>query len=78
MKQPRQKTGKFASPYQERQGNPISLRLPQSLDEAMRTAVSWQSAEDNHKLKKWIEDAIAQKLKHHSQSEKYSTSLVGD
>jgi hypothetical protein len=63
MKQPRQKTGKFASPYQERRGNPISLRLPQSLDEAMRAAVSWQSAEDNHKLKEWIEDAISQKLK---------------
>ncbi len=63
MKQPREPTGKFASQYKERRGNTISIRLPKSLDEATRTAAGWNSTEDNPKLKHWIEDAIAERLK---------------
>jgi len=57
MKQPRITGGKFGSQYKERRGDVIALRLPQSLDEALRAA-----AGDN--LKTWVEEAIALKLKH--------------
>lgn len=47
--------GKFASPYKERRGNPISLRLPQSLDQHIRVVAGPD-------LKDWVEQAIREKL----------------
>ncbi len=55
--------GKFKSKYKEKRGNAIALRLPESVDQATRTAAGWNSPADNPKLKHWIEDAIAEKLK---------------
>ncbi|MBD2259810.1 hypothetical protein [Pseudanabaena sp. FACHB-2040] len=63
LNQPRGEAGRFASMYQEKRGDAIALRLPVSLDQALRQAVGWQSKADNATLKAWIEDAIAAKLK---------------
>jgi hypothetical protein len=62
MQQPRNKKGTFESQYKEKRGQPIALRLPQSLDEQLRDAIGWKSSEDNPKLKQWIEKAIAARL----------------
>jgi hypothetical protein len=62
MQQPRNKKGTFESQYKEKRGQPIALRLPQSLDGQLRDAVGWKSSEDNPKLKQWIEKAIAARL----------------
>ena len=62
MQQPRTKKGKFDSPYSERRGKPISIRLPESLDQQLRELVGWQSSADNPKLKQWLEEAITEKL----------------
>ena len=62
MQQPRTKKGKFGSPYPERRGKPISIRLPESLDQQLRELVGWQSSADNPKLKQWLEEAISDKL----------------
>ena len=62
MQQPRSKTGKFESQYKEKRGQPISIRLPESLDQKLRDAVGWSSSADNPKLKQWLEDAIAARL----------------
>lgn len=62
MQQPRNKKGTFESQYKEKRGQPIALRLPQSLDGQLRDAIGWQSSEDNPKLKQWIEKAIAARL----------------
>lgn len=56
MSQPRAAGGKFGSQYKEKRGAAIALRLPISLDEAVRAAAG-------EELKAWIEDAIALKLK---------------
>lgn len=53
------KTGKFRSIYQEKRGEPISLRLPVSLDAAMRAAAE----QEGITVKQWVENAIAFKLK---------------
>ena len=62
MQQPRTKKGTFESQYKERRGQPISIRLPESLDAQLRDAVGWKSSEDNPKLKEWLEDVIAARL----------------
>ncbi|MDJ0573015.1 MAG: hypothetical protein QNJ53_28810 [Pleurocapsa sp. MO_192.B19] len=62
MQQPRTKKGTFESQYKERRGQPIALRLPESLDAQLRDAVDWKTSEDNPKLKQWIEEAIAARL----------------
>ncbi len=62
MQQPRTKKGTFESQYKERRGQPISIRLPESLDQKLRDAVGWKSSEDNPKLKQWLEDAIMARL----------------
>ena len=62
MQQPRTKKGTFESQYKERRGQPISIRLPESLDQKLRDAVGWESSADNPKLKQWLEDAIAARL----------------
>jgi hypothetical protein len=62
MMQPRTEKGKFESQYKERRGQPIALRLAESLDTKLRKVVEWKSAEDNPKLKQWIEEAIAAQL----------------
>jgi hypothetical protein len=62
MKQPRTEKGTFESQYQERRGQPISIRLPESLDTKLRKVVGWESSADNPKLKQWIEEAIAARL----------------
>lgn len=62
MKQPRTGKGTFESQYKERRGQPIALRLSESLDTKLRKVVGWKSAEDNPKLKQWIEEAIAARL----------------
>lgn len=51
-------TNKFASPYPEVRGEPISFRLPRSLDSALRSRVGWKSKADNPKLKAAIENAL--------------------
>jgi hypothetical protein len=61
MSQPRKK-GRFQSPYTERRGEPIALRLPLSLDQAVRCAVDWRTTEDNTCLKAWVEQAIKEKV----------------
>jgi hypothetical protein len=63
--QPRATQGRFASPYAERRGEAIALRLPQSLDQSLREIVGWQSKADNSSLKAWVEAAIAEKLERH-------------
>lgn len=63
--QPRATQGRFASPYAERRGEAIALRLPQSLDQSLREIVGWQSKADNATLKDWVEAAIAEKLERH-------------
>ncbi|MGF1570582.1 MAG: hypothetical protein ACFCVD_21325 [Nodosilinea sp.] len=60
--QPRGQAGRFASPYPERRGETIALRLPQSLDRSLRRMIGWQSKADNADLKAWIEAAILEKL----------------
>lgn len=60
---PRGEAGRFASMYSERRGNAIALRLPLSLDQALRQVVGWESKDDNAVLKAWVEDAIAEKLR---------------
>jgi uncharacterized protein YhjY with autotransporter beta-barrel domain len=60
--QPRGEAGRFASMYEEKRGDAIALRLPASLDQALRQAVGWQSKADNGTLKAWIEAAIEAKL----------------
>lgn len=70
MNQPRAAGGKFGSPYKEPRGKAIALRLPQSLDEAVRAA-----AGDN--LKSWIEDAIALKLKQELEQGQLSATQCG-
>ncbi|MBD0334941.1 MAG: hypothetical protein ICV62_05595 [Cyanobacteria bacterium Co-bin13] len=60
--QPRGEAGRFASMYEEKRGDAIALRLPVSLDQALRQAVGWQSKADNATLKAWIEEAIVAKL----------------
>ena len=62
MQQPRTKKGKFESQYKEKRGQPISIRLPESLDQKLRDAIGWESSADNPKLKQWLEDAIAARL----------------
>ncbi len=62
MLQPRTKKGTFESQYKERRGQPIAIRLPESLDAQLRDAVGWESSGDNPKLKQWIEEAIAARL----------------
>lgn len=62
LNQPRGQAGRFASMYAEKRGDAIALRLPLSLDQALRQVVGWQSKADNAVLKAWVEDAIAQKL----------------
>jgi hypothetical protein len=62
MKQPRTEKGTFESQYKERRGQPIAIRLPESLDTQLREVVGWESASDNPKLKQWIEEAIAIRL----------------
>ena len=62
MQQPRTKKGKFESQYKEKRGQPISIRLPESLDQKLRDAVGWESSADNPKLKHWLENAIATQL----------------
>jgi hypothetical protein len=62
MQQPRNKKGTFESQYKEKRGQPIAIRLPESLDAQLRDAVGWKSSEDNPKLKQWIEEAIAARL----------------
>ena len=62
MNQPRTEKGTFESQYKERRGQPIAIRLPESLDARLRDAVEWKSSEDNPKLKRWIEEAIAARL----------------
>lgn len=62
MNQPRTENGRFESKYNERRGSAIALRLPISLDMALRRAVGWSSREDNAALKAWLEAAIAEKL----------------
>jgi hypothetical protein len=52
--QPRE-NGRFGSPYKERRGEPISLRLPQSLDHHLRVVAG-------EGLKDWVEQAIREKL----------------
>lgn len=49
---------RFASPYAEVRGEPISFRLPRSLDVALRSRVGWRSKADNPKLKAAIENAL--------------------
>ena len=66
MQQPRTKKGTFESQYKERRGQPIALRLPESLDAQLRDAVDWKTSEDNPKLKQWIEEAIAARLSEHN------------
>jgi hypothetical protein len=68
MQQPRNKKGTFESQYKEKRGQPIALRLPQSLDGQLRDAIGWQSSEDNPKLKQWIEKAIAARLSENKDS----------
>ena len=63
--QPRATKGRFASPYPERRGEAIALRLPQSLDRSLREMVGWQSKADNASLKAWVEAAILEKLERH-------------
>ena len=63
--QPRATQGRFASPYTERRGEAIALRLPQSLDQSLREIVGWESKADNATLKAWVEAAIAEKLERH-------------
>ena len=63
MKQPRTTKGKFTSQYQERRGQPISLRLPETLDRELREVVGWTGSADNPELKAWVEEAIAQRLR---------------
>lgn len=70
MNQPRAAGGKFGSPYKEPRGKAIALRLPQSLDEAVRAA-----AGDD--LKSWIEDAIALKLKQELEQGQLSATQRG-
>ena len=65
MQQPRTKKGTFESQYRERRGQPIALRLPESLDARLRDAVGWKSSGDNPQLKQWIEEAIAARLSGH-------------
>jgi TfoX/Sxy family transcriptional regulator of competence genes len=62
MKQPRTEKGTFESQYTEKRGQPIAIRLPESLDKQLREVVGWESASDNPKLKQWIEKAIAAQL----------------
>jgi hypothetical protein len=55
--QPRdRKTGKFGQIGAEPKGQPIALRLPQSLDERLRQTVPADE------IKEWIQAAIAEKL----------------
>jgi hypothetical protein len=68
MQQPRNKKGTFESQYKERRGQPIAIRLPESLDAQLRNAVGWKSSEDNPKLKQWIEQAIAGRLSENNNS----------
>ena len=63
MQQPRTKKGTFKSQYPERRGEPIAIRLPESLDRKLRELVDWKSSADNPKLKQWLEETIAEKLK---------------
>ncbi|PSN19879.1 hypothetical protein C7271_04975 [filamentous cyanobacterium CCP5] len=62
FEQPRAATGRFVSCYAERRGDAIALRLPQSLDRRLRSAVGWQSKADNKALTAWVEAAISEKL----------------
>jgi hypothetical protein len=62
MQQPRNKKGTFESQYKEKRGQPIAIRLPESLDAQLRDTVGWKSSEDNPKLKQWIEEAISTQL----------------
>lgn len=61
MKQPRLK-GKFGSPYNEPQGEPIAFRLPISLDRSLR-----EIAGDD--LKGWVKQAITEKLARENQQD---------
>jgi hypothetical protein len=63
--QPRAQRGRFASPYNERRGAAIALRLPQSIDQSLRKIVGWRSKADNPTLKAWVEAAIREKLERH-------------
>lgn len=67
--QPRAPRGRFASPYAERRGEAIALRLSQSLDQALRATVGWRSKADNAALKAWVEEAIAEKLERQQRTE---------
>lgn len=60
--QPRDKQGRFGQAGKEPRGEPIALRLPQSLDQQLRATVGWVSADDNPRLRAWIEQAIVEKL----------------
>jgi hypothetical protein len=62
MQQPRDSSGTFTSPYSERRGDPISFRLPHSLDAQVRQASGWQSGADNAALRVWIETALSSAL----------------
>lgn len=53
--------GMFQSPYEERRGDAIALRLPVSLDAQVRQAAGWQSKADNIALRDWIEGACQQR-----------------
>lgn len=69
LRQPRGSAGRFASHYSERRGEAIALRLPLSLDRALRQQVGWQAKADNPQLKRWIEAAIAEKLSREQSSD---------
>lgn len=58
QRQPRGSRSRFASPYDERRGEPISFRLPISLDLSLRSAVGWRSSADNPRLKAAVENAL--------------------
>jgi hypothetical protein len=67
--QPRAQRGRFASPYSERRGAAIALRLPQSIDQSLRNIVGWRSKDDNPNLKAWVEAAIREKLERHQRDD---------
>lgn len=56
--QVRNERGRFDSPYKERRGDPISLRLPVSLDQKLRD----RCGNDRAKIRAFIEEALREKL----------------